>query len=49
MIAKLNFHKPLLQSTVSHDPQEMLTWCSRSISFYYQYWKLLLILFLCVC
>jgi len=32
LMAKLNFQQSLLQSLVSHDPSEMLIWCSKSIS-----------------
>ncbi len=31
--------KPLLQSSVSHDPSEIIVICSFAVSYYYQCWK----------
>ncbi len=47
-MANLNFHQPLIQSTVSHDPSEiilMLIWCSRNSSDYFKMLKTVVLYF----
>jgi len=41
MIFKVFFSASLLQSSVSHDPSEMILmiWYSRNISYYHHCWK----------